>query len=78
MVTLETGPTTEFGNGVLRPNDTKDFSIQGPAWDSLPRKATIGLSMFDLPTAFDEAGNVTKKENFDWWKRPARVQTCLA
>lgn len=53
-------------DAILRPNDTKEFLIVGPEWQSLPKQATVGFSAFGVPTELDPAGNVKKTENFDW------------
>lgn len=53
-------------DAALRPNDTQEFSIVGPEWSTLPKHALISFNIFNVPTEFDDAGNVTKTENFDW------------
>lgn len=50
----------------LRPDDTKAFSLVGPSWQTWPKQASVALSVFGVPTEFDDANNVKKTENFDW------------
>lgn len=51
---------------VLRPEDTKEVAIVGPAWQQLPNQTSIVVTVFGVPTEFDDANNVTKTDNFEW------------
>lgn len=65
-VALDGSQLKSITDATLRPNDTKEFRILGPAWSTVPKDATVGLSIFNVPTEADDAGNVKKTENFDW------------
>jgi len=63
---LDDSQLAAFSDTILRPNDTKEFTLKGPSWAGLPKETPMGFSIFSIPTETDEAGNVKKKENFDW------------
>jgi hypothetical protein len=65
-VALDQAGYKTFTDGILTPNEAKEFTVPGPRWDSLPESATVSFQIFSLPVAFDDAGNVTKRDNFDW------------
>ena len=58
---------TEFLNGIVPPQNENEFAIYGPLLDSLPQKGTIGISLYDVVTAKDAAGNVTERQNYEWF-----------
>lgn len=53
-------------SSVLTPSQEKQWEITGPEWRALPTEANAHFDMFGVPTETDEAGNVTKRENFTW------------
>ena len=57
----------EFIDGIVPPRNEAEFSIYGPTLRSLPEKGTIGIFLYDVVTATDMAGNVTDKQNFEWY-----------
>lgn len=65
-IALEPQVTQTFVSGVLTPNQSQNFDITGPRWDSLLDNSTINFAISGMPTELDQAGNVTKRENFDW------------
>ncbi|MBI2924490.1 MAG: hypothetical protein HYY24_02165 [Verrucomicrobia bacterium] len=52
---------------IVPPRTEHQLSISGPAVDVLPDNATIGLFLYDVVTAIDAAGNVTEKQNYEWY-----------
>ena len=65
-ITLDQEAYKTFTSGILTPQQQKQFAITGPAWSSLADNATVSFSVFGMPIAIDEAGNVAKRGNFDW------------
>jgi len=57
----------EFMNGIVPPRNEAEFMIYGPPLDLLPDKGTIGIFLYDVVTATDVAGNVTEKQNYEWY-----------
>jgi hypothetical protein len=54
-------------NIILPPRSEQDITILGPPITNIPAPCTIGLFLFDVVTNMDEAGNVTGKQNFEWY-----------
>lgn len=57
----------EFIEGIVPPRNEAEFTIYGPTMDMLPEKGTIGIFLYDVVTATDVAGNVTDKQNYEWY-----------
>lgn len=57
----------EFLNGIVPPRNETEFAVYGPPLDMLPEKGTIGIFLYDVVTATDVAGNVTEKQNYEWY-----------
>lgn len=57
----------EFVDGIVPPRNETQLKIHGPAVDSIPAKGTIGIFLYDVVTATDTAGNVTEKQNYEWY-----------
>ncbi|MBI5769809.1 MAG: hypothetical protein HZA93_18680 [Verrucomicrobia bacterium] len=57
----------EFVNGIVPPRNESEFTIYGPSLDFLPEKGTVGIYFFDVVTATDVAGNVTERQNYEWY-----------
>jgi hypothetical protein len=70
-VALEKKGYEEFMNGIILPHQSSEFKIDGPSIDSLPIKEkdnfVVGIFFYDIPIETDEAGNPTKRENFQWY-----------
>lgn len=54
-------------NIVLPPRGEQEVTIVGPSLDTIPAPSTIGIFLFDVVTGIDQAGNVTDKQNFEWY-----------
>jgi len=57
----------EFVEGIVPPGNEASFVISGPRLDALPEKCTIGIFLYDVVTATDVAGNVTERQNYQWF-----------
>lgn len=52
---------------IVPPRTELQLTVLGPSLDTLPDQGTIGLFFYDVVTATDAAGNVTEKQNFEWF-----------
>jgi hypothetical protein len=57
---------TEFSGGIVPPLNEENFTIKGPPLNTLKDKGTISISLYDVVTATDGAGNTTEKQNYTW------------
>ena len=56
----------EFINGIVPPRNEAEFNIYALPLKDIPERGTINISLYDVVTATDVAGNVTDKQNFEW------------
>lgn len=56
----------DFLSGIVLPNEEKEFKIQGPSASLLKEGENISLSLYDVVTSTDQAGNIQKKDYFRW------------
>jgi len=54
-------------NAIIPPRGEQTIMVVGPKIDSIPDKSTVGLFFYDVVTNTDAAGNVTAKQNFEWY-----------
>ncbi|MFN2533422.1 MAG: hypothetical protein ABR555_19225 [Pyrinomonadaceae bacterium] len=59
----------EFISALIPPGGETQLRISGPSMGALADSATLGVSLFDVVTDIDNAGNVTKRDNFEWFFR---------
>ena len=59
-------------SAMLTPREQKEFDIIGPTTEELPGEVTVGLMMYGVVTATDEAGNAAKRNNFEWFYKVAK------
>jgi hypothetical protein len=57
----------DLQNMIVPPRGEADVEIYGPLVSTIPENATIGLYIYDVVTKTDAAGNVTEKQNFEWF-----------
>jgi hypothetical protein len=69
---VEKSSYTEFLDALLPPGSETQLAIAGPPLGSLPDGSTLGVFLYDVVTAMDAAGTVTKRENFEWYYRVNR------
>jgi hypothetical protein len=62
-------------DGIVRPRQEMEFDITGPKTDDLPADTNLSLTLDDVVTATDAAGNPSKRTGFEWifavQKKPA-------
>ncbi len=54
-------------NAIIPPRTEQQVEVYGPSLGSLPDQTTVALFLYDVVTATDTAGNVTAKQNFEWY-----------
>lgn len=57
----------ELLNTLVPPRTEMQIKINGPSLSTIPGNATLGLLFYDVVTATDEAGNIKKRSNFEWF-----------
>ena len=57
----------DWMQGMIIPGSEKSFVLPGPALSSLPDSCVLGMFLYDMPVKYDKAGNVTKKDNYEWY-----------
>ena len=57
----------QFINGIVPPRNEASVSISADALSLLPEKGTIGIYLYDVITATDNAGNTIEKQNYEWF-----------
>jgi hypothetical protein len=54
-------------NVLIPPRGEQEVTIIGPDIASIPSPSTIGIFLYDVVTKMDQAGNITDKQNFEWY-----------
>ena len=54
-------------NLILPPRSEQEVTILGPKISVIPSPCTVGVSLYDVVTGIDQAGNITEKQNFEWY-----------
>ena len=67
LVSPEPSGYAELVNMVLPPRSEQILEIYGPPIDTIPDKTTVSIFLYDVVTNSDAAGNVTEKQNFEWY-----------
>ncbi|GAB4500442.1 MAG: hypothetical protein OHK0019_38860 [Saprospiraceae bacterium] len=62
----------EWVGGMLVKGFEKTQKIKGPKISGLATDKIVYVSINDVPTAYNAAGEVTKKENFEWYYQVTR------
>jgi hypothetical protein len=57
----------ELVNCIIPPRNESDFLIYGPSLSEIPDKGIIAIYLYDVVTATDVAGNITEKQNYEWY-----------
>jgi hypothetical protein len=57
----------DLTNIIVPPRGEQEITIIGPPVEGIPAPGTIGLFFYDVVTNTDQAGNVTEKQNFEWY-----------
>jgi len=62
---------SELSQVIIAPRQQSEFQIYGPELSSMPNptqpKTTLGILIYDVVTKVDKAGNITEKQNFEWF-----------
>jgi hypothetical protein len=74
---VEQSSYLEFLNVLIPPNNEAQVKIAGPQLAALRDGATFGVFLYDVVTAIDNAGTVTKRDNFEWFFRVSRQRVAL-
>lgn len=51
---------------LIPPGGERQIQIQGPSVGALQEGSTISLKLFDVVTSIDQAGNILRRDNFEW------------
>lgn len=57
----------EMLGAIVPPRSELQLTIFGPKIDTIPDNGTLGIFFYDVVTATDAAGNVTEKQNYEWY-----------
>lgn len=57
----------DLTNIILPPRSEQEVVILGPEISTIKSPCTVGVFLFDVVTKIDQAGNVTEKQNFEWY-----------
>lgn len=78
LVNVDKSGYGDLSNIILPPRSEQEVTIIGPKIASIPSPSTVGIFFFDVVTNMDAAGNVTEKQNFEWyfsWRTQAVEKT---
>jgi len=67
QVAVEQQGYGELLNAIVTPRSEMQVKVSGPPIASLPDECSIGLFFYDVVTEKDEAGNIKKRANFEWY-----------
>jgi hypothetical protein len=67
VVSTEQSQYLELSGLMIPPRNEASVHVSGPALSSLANGTKIGLFLYDIPIKIDAAGNITQKENFEWY-----------
>ena len=57
----------EMIQAIVPPRNQVQLKINGPALSLVADKTTVGLFLYDVVTKQSDAGEVTEKQNFEWY-----------
>ena len=64
---VEQSKYLEFLNTPITPGSETQIRMRGPSLPALRDGATFGVLLFDVVTAIDNAGNISNRDNFEWY-----------
>jgi len=67
MIHVDKANYQEFIDGFIIPRQEAEYQIYGPAINTISDTCNVALLLYDIVTKTDEAGNPTKKSNFEWY-----------
>jgi hypothetical protein len=57
----------DWKNALIVKGFSKEYFVKGPQTSTLKNAKVIYLSINDIPTSLDKAGNILSKDNFEWY-----------
>ena len=54
-------------NAVIPPRGEQEVTVLGPSMSAIPDASLVALLFYDVVTNQDTAGNITEKQNFEWY-----------
>lgn len=57
----------DFLNAIVPPRSQQQLEVYGPELSILPDSTVVGLFLYDVVTRIDNAGDVTERQNFEWY-----------
>jgi hypothetical protein len=57
----------EFTNVIIPPRGEQQIELYGPPMESMPPTGNLGIFLYDVVTKTDAAGNITDKQNYEWY-----------
>jgi hypothetical protein len=67
VVNVDPSGYGDLVNIIIPPRSEQDVAIVGPEVSQIPSPSTVGLFFYDVVTKIDQAGNVTEKQNYEWY-----------
>ncbi len=67
LVTVDPAGDGDLVNVILAPRSEQEMTIVGPLIADIKAPSTVGVFFYDVVTGMDNAGNVTEKQNFEWY-----------
>ena len=61
-----------FLNAIVPPGGETQLQVRGPSLSSIGDDTTLALNIYDIMAETDEAGNVTRRDNAEWFFRIVR------
>jgi hypothetical protein len=52
---------------LIPPGEERQYVIRGVPIGALPGESTLAMDLYDLITGIDQAGNITQRDNFQWY-----------
>lgn len=67
LVAVDQAGYAELAQAIIPPRGELQVTVYGPLLSQVADKATLGLFLYDVVTATDAAGNITQKQNYEWF-----------
>ena len=67
VVNVDPSGYGDLVNVIIPPRSEQEITIVGPAVSDIPSPSTVGLFFYDVVTKIDQAGNVSEKQNYEWY-----------
>lgn len=67
LAPVEQSGYADLTSAIVPPRGEQEVKVYGPSLRDIPPTSTIGFFLYDVPTKTDAAGNITEKQNFEWY-----------